>query len=264
MKDRSAVSFEYKKVNTKDLKIDELYQRDIDMKRIVRMAKNYDPCLVNAPKVSFRDGKYYVFDGQHTVVLEKTVRGKGKDVTLFCKVFSGLTRLDEMELFIEQNGDDSRVATAAKLKARYNFGDPDVTGMVNDAQLAGVLVDFTKHPAYNKCVAHSTVMKTFLRFVKEDKRYLYREMLSTIRRAWDGSPESFSAEILRGMTAFFLTYHGQFKTESLVKSLRKVPPVAIIREGKSAVVTSGDASYARAILNVYNRNRSTNRLEDKL
>lgn len=264
MKERKNVTYEYKKMNTKDLLVDDLYQRDIDPKRIARMVKNYDPCLVNAPKVSFREGKYFIFDGRHTSVLEKTVRGKGRDVMIDCKVFSGLSRLDEMELFVEQNGDAAPVQKAAKLRALYNFGDPDVIGMVNDAACAGVRIDFSKAQAQNKITAYSTIQKIFLRFKANNGRDKYIDMLSAIKQAWGGIPESFVREILNGMAKFYEVYYGEFSRKELAKSLSRYAPIQIVREGKSLISgSSTDVGYARIILRCYNTGRRTNRLEDK-
>lgn len=260
-KERHNVTYEYRKMSTKELMVDDLYQRDIDPKRIAKMVKNYDPCLVNAIKVSYRDGKYFMFDGRHTSVMEKTVRGKGKDVVVDCKVFSGLTRLDEMELFVAQNGESAPVSVLAKLKALYNFGDPDVLGMVSAAQLAGVRVDFTKGQAMNKVTAVSTLMKIYLRAPREQ----YIDMLSVMRQAWAGIPDGFAREIMIGMEKFYQTYYGQFNSKDLIKSLSKIAPVQIVREGKSiGAATFTSSVYARIILRIYNNGRTTKRLEDKL
>lgn len=260
-KDRQNVTYEYRKLNTKELVVDEMYQRDIDPKRVARIAKNYDPCLVNAAKISFRDGKFFIFDGRHTSVVEKTVRGKGKDVMIDCKVYSGLTRLDEMELFVAQNGESSPVRINDKLKALYNFGDPDVLGMVGAAQLAGVRVDFSKGQAMNKVTAVSTLMKIYLRAPRNQ----YIDMLSVMRLAWAGIPDGFAREIMIGMEKFYQTYYGQFNSKDLIKSLSKIAPVQIVREGKSiGAATFTSSVYARIILRIYNNGRTTKRLEDKL
>ena len=260
MKNRTNVTWEHKILSTKDLSIDEAYQRDVDKVKIDRIVRKYDPCLVNAVKCSFRDGKYYIFDGQHTSVVEKAVRGGGKDVPVDCKVFYGLTRLDEMELFVAQNGDSTPVNITQKLRAMYNFGDSDVVGMVKAAQAAGVRVDFKKGPAMNRVVALSTLFKIYLRLPIDQ----YIDLLTTLRIAWGGIPESFGREILIGMEKFYTEYWGRFKSNELAKSLSKISPAQIPREGKAMGASTLTASvYARIILRVYNRNRRI-RLEDRL
>ena len=264
MKERRKVTSEYKQLSTKDLQVDEMYQRSIDERRVKRIVKEYDPCLVNPIKVSFREGKYWIFDGRHTSVVEKTVRGKGRDVLVDCKVFYGLSRMDECDLFIEQTGASANVKAAEKLRVRYNFGDQDVIGMVNDAACAGVRVDFTAKQAMNKLTAYSTIMKLYLHFKQENARDRYIDMLSVLRSAWNSSKESFESEILKGMAKFYDVYYGSFKSKDLATSLSHIAPIQIVREGKALVSGSAtDISYARIILRTYNTNRRTNRLEDR-
>lgn len=266
MKDRNSVTYEYRQINTKDLMVDDFYQREIDSKRLMRMVKNYDPCLVNPIKVSFRDNKYWIFDGQHTSVLEKTMRGKGRDVLVDCKVFCGLTRIDEMELFIKQNGDSSPVKTAAKLRALYNAGDPDVVGMVKDTEIAGVRIDpnFTLGRANSKINAYSTIQRIYMRFKAKNKIGDYIDMLNVINVAWDGSPDAFVTEILSGMARFYEVHAGQFSSKDLIKSLRRISPIQIVRDGKGSLSGRTTANgYARCIAQAYN-NKRKNRLEDKL
>ena len=43
------------------------YQRALHPARVARIAKEFDERVANEPKISFRDGHYYVMDGQHTI-----------------------------------------------------------------------------------------------------------------------------------------------------------------------------------------------------
>lgn len=47
------------------------YQRELKSERVKRIVSNFDERIANEPKVSYRDGKYYVFDGQHTIDARK-------------------------------------------------------------------------------------------------------------------------------------------------------------------------------------------------
>ena len=260
LKNRKNVTFEYKRLNTRDLRVDTLYQRDVDTKRVARIEKNYDPCLVNAVKVSYRNGYYYVFDGQHTVVCEK-LRAGGKDVVIWCKVYYGLSRVDEMELFVAQNGESAAVNTASKFKALFNFGDKDIIGMVRGAEQAGVRVDFTTTKAPFKVTALTTLFKCYKTLTREQ----YIDMLTVLKKAWGEYPDAFCREILNAMTTFYTTYWGQFKSKELIRSLQQISPTAIVREGKSFGAANNTGSvYARILLRTYNKRRSQKRLEDKL
>ena len=89
------------------------------------------------------------------------------------------------------------------------------------------------------------------------------EILSLIKESWEGIPESLNTEIIGGMYLFYKTYKGEYKRKTLVTQLSKVSPSIIIREGK-AFSNGGDARFARQILNIYNKNLRTNRLDDKI
>lgn len=246
-------------LNTKDLRLDTAYQRQLDPKRVARIVKNFDPLLVNPIKVSFRDGRYYIFDGQHTVA---SIRQKhnGSHVNVLCTVFYGLTQADEAYYFCKQNGISAAVSTNDKFRAEFNFGDQDVIGMVKSAEVVGVRVDFTKGQAANKVTALNTLFKCW----KALERDQYMDMLSTIKAAWGGDVDAYRREILYGMCHFYGAYWGKFKGKDLAKSLSKITPATIVREGKSFGASAASSAYARVILRYYNMNRRSGRLEDTL
>lgn len=251
-------NYEYKTLNTRDIAVDGLYQRTLNDSRVKKIVRDFNPYLVNAVKVSFRDGKYYVFDGQHTMAALK-LKHKGADCKIECKVFYGLTRLDEMELFIQQNGASSNVVTREKFRALYNNGDPEITTLVQLVGKAGLDLDFEKHGAKNRIVAVSSLYRAFNLLSPP----AFVDMLSIIKEVWDGSPDSLSGDIIGGMAAFYAAYGGKFKRKMLVEKLKRKSPVEIVRDGKVSNA-SGAKRFARVILGIYNTNTSTNRLEDRL
>ena len=52
----------------------ETYQRELSPDRVRRIVKAFDERIANEPKVSYRGGHYYVFDGQHTIAARKLVK----------------------------------------------------------------------------------------------------------------------------------------------------------------------------------------------
>ena len=89
------------------------YQRTLNEDRVRRIAAEFDERIANEPKVSCRDGRYYVFDGQHTIAARK-LRGGGRDLPIRCKVFYGLTESDEALLFAQQTGASASLTAGAK------------------------------------------------------------------------------------------------------------------------------------------------------
>lgn len=79
----------------------ELYQRGVQRKRVEMIAADFNEYVANEPKVSFRNGRYYVVDGQHTIE-GRILRNGGKDLPILCKVYTGLTMEQEALFFAEQ------------------------------------------------------------------------------------------------------------------------------------------------------------------
>ena len=73
-------------INSANILTSPLYQRVFDEKKVKHIVDDFDERIANEPKLSFRDGNYYVFDGQHTIAARKE-KNRGKDLNIICKVF---------------------------------------------------------------------------------------------------------------------------------------------------------------------------------
>ena len=62
------------------------YQRVLHVEKVAHIAENFSEYVANEPKVSFRDGRFYIFDGQNTVEARRTCNG-GMELPIRCKVF---------------------------------------------------------------------------------------------------------------------------------------------------------------------------------
>ena len=100
----------------------EIYQRGVERKRVELIARDFNEYIVNEPKVSFRNGRYYVMDGQHTIEGCILLNG-GEDRPILCKVYTGLTMEQEALLFAEQNGHAAPLSAGIKLRAKVVGGD---------------------------------------------------------------------------------------------------------------------------------------------
>ena len=248
---------ENKKINTKYLFVDPLYQREIDTRRVNKIVKEFNPNLVNPIKVSFRDGKYWIIDGHHTMMALIANNG-GKDLVVECIVFYGMTWLDEVNYFLAQRGISRDVNINDRLRAMKNAGDPDVSNMVKLAEKCGFIIDFKGSKGPNKIVALSTLTKVYADMEPDE----YVDYLGLLKKTWGGSPDSLSREILQGFYIFYKTYAGKFNSKSFVTRLKKVAPYDIIRDGRSSL-SPGATKYARQILGRYNYN-ARDRLPDLL
>ena len=79
--------YEEKVINSAFLEIPADYQRGLSIPNVEKMSAEFTELIANPPKVSYRDGHYFVFDGQHTIVTRKTMNG-GADLPIICKVYT--------------------------------------------------------------------------------------------------------------------------------------------------------------------------------
>lgn len=248
--------FEYKEINSRFIISDQDYQHQLNTVRVSNINKEFDPDLVNEPKVSFRDGRYYVFDGQHTIALLK-LRNGGRDLPILCKVFYGKTKVEEARLFEDQTGRWKRDPTASeKLRSRFNRGEKRAVDLVRIAEKHGFAIDFNSAKIRNRIVACAAADRVLLKYGAE----VFSGVLSILRDAWDGAPESVSKQILEALAIFCDSYDGQYDRGMLVRKLRRVAPVEIIRDGNLSR-SHGSKKYAQQIVNIYNKNMK-NRLPD--
>ena len=57
--------YEEKVINSVFLEIPAEYQRKLNIPNVEKMSAEFTELIANPPKVSYRDGHYFVFDGQH-------------------------------------------------------------------------------------------------------------------------------------------------------------------------------------------------------
>ena len=108
--------FVYQMVNSALLIPCAEYQRVLHVEKVAHIAENFSEYIANEPKVSFRDGRFYIFDGQNTVEARRTCNG-GMELPIRCKVFYGLTKEDEATLFAIQTGNATCLTAGERLRA---------------------------------------------------------------------------------------------------------------------------------------------------
>ena len=248
--------YEYRQLYSNKLTISEVYQSVLNPNRVKKIVAAFNPNLVNAIKVSHRDDKYFVYDGQHTLAALKLKNGNS-NLMVHCKVFEGLSEADEAKLFAEQNGVSRHPNSNVRFKALYVAGDIDVTEMIDLTNKAGLYIDFSSSKVPNRVTSISKAYKIFKSVSASD----YVEILTILKESWSGSIESLTTEMLGGIYLFHIEYKGKYNRELLIKQLSRVSPLVIKREGKAYNV-GGDSRFAIQIFNIYNKNLSKRRLKE--
>lgn len=236
-------------LNTKNLTSGAGYQRPIDPKKVERIISQFNEHKVNPIKVSFRGGKYWVFDGQHTVVVLKTMND-GEDCMVWCEVHFGLTYEDEARLFAEQNDGSTKVDVAYKSKALYEAKDVETIEIKKIAESTGLQMNFNHSKGDNKLIAISKVKNIYKSLGTEG----LKKVLCLVKQTWSGQSTSMDKEILGGTALFVKVYEDKFDEDTFTKNLRKVMPLDIKRKGKCDFSAKGDLKYAKQIFDAYNFN----------
>jgi hypothetical protein len=116
---------EIRRLKADQLMVDPAIQRNLDQRRVAKMASEYDPEAVGVLTVSRRDnGSYHIVDGQHRHAAARTV--EGDKVELTCRVFSGLTDQDEARLFRWLNN-TAKPQAIDLFRVKVIEGDPAAT-----------------------------------------------------------------------------------------------------------------------------------------
>ena len=196
----------------------EIYQRGVERKRVELIARDFNEYIVNEPKVSFRNGRYYVMDGQHTIEGCILLNG-GEDRPILCKVYTGLTMEQEALLFAEQNGHATPLSAGIKLRAKVVGGDAPSKAFVAATKRVGLSLNYDSMQLSDyriSCVG--TALKLYDQLGEE----IYCEALRHIVEAWESRPDSFRAAVLRGVMYFVQVYNAE-ELEQLFTAIQGDP-----------------------------------------
>ena len=139
----------------------ELYQRGVERKRVELISREFNEYIVNEPKISFRNGRYYVTDGQHTIEA-RILRNGGKDLPILCKVYTGLTMQQEALFFAEQNGHAAPLTAGIRLRAKVVGGDAPSKAFVAATNRVGLSLNYdSMQPSNYRISCVGTALKLY-------------------------------------------------------------------------------------------------------
>lgn len=246
----------YTQVLSSQIFSDPAYQRPVNTARVNKIVREFNPALVNPIKLSRRDERYYVFDGQHTLMALLTRNGF-KELLVPCVIYEGLTQQDEAFLFAQQTGVSQKVSSKFKLRALYIAENPQVTDMYNIVNSMGFVFDFSKQQGDRKIIAEAALWRMYQNSTRQE----FIDSLEIVRNAWNFNPDSLKAEILGGVHSFYTypEYRGMINKKLLIQRLSTTDPRDIIRKGKYHA-RGGDLRFAKYIADIYTKNLRNNRL----
>ena len=204
------------------------YQRPLNVNRVRQIAGDFDERVANEPKVSQRNGHYYVFDGQHTIAA-RVERNGGKPLAILCKVYQGLTESDEATLFARQTGYSAELGAGVWIRALIYAGDPIACQFMKVTESMGLTLDYSQQGGTGRIACIATAFHEFQKVGPEK----YREALTILLDAWNGHRDSLRAETVTAMCEFVDLYEGEYNRKRMVKRFQGCDPILIFRKGRA-------------------------------
>ena len=226
------------------------YQRPVKDRDVDKLVREWDLRLLTPLVVSYRDGHYYLVDGQHRVCASRK-KNNGKDVDMLCQVYYGLTYEQEAELYYKLDRAKGHLrlssATKALLESGSNAEIVDVKQRIEDVGFTWAL-DKPTGKAFEIAATRAVISAYHLLGAAA-----FARMLMLIAKTWQGTPKSLKSSILSGMARFLKTYETELGDQTFIKRMSAVDPEEIIRRGKMDFSTNKAAlRFARVIWDKYN------------
>lgn len=235
------VSFEA--IPIKNLVSSQDYQREISDLHVKRAAENFDIYQINPVKVSRRDGINYVFNGQHTIEIIALVSGS-RETPVWCMVYDDLVYEHEADIFANQ-GKFVRPLQAFEI-FQANIEANNATQLTIKALVESYGLNIAGSKGPGNINAVSTLQKIFT----QNGYHVLDRTIKLIVGTWEGSTNSFSANILRGVAKLITVYNEELNDEVFKERLGAVSIKQIVRTAKER--SSGTLGYAEAMVIEYN------------
>jgi len=248
------------KVKVVDMLIDPRYQRDVQIKKVNKIVSEWNDSALGVVTLSDRGALgLYLIDGQHR--REAALRVVGPEMELDARIFTGLTLLEEAEMYLDLNNTNQPTALE-KFKARVMAEEPEAVAIEQ------ILRSYQYHVGTSSSAGTVTAVRALERVYAlslkiEADPNLVQLVMMTIRRAWDDNIYGLQGVILEGMGWFFAEYGERISQDSLVDRLRELDPgqllINITAKRKFDRVRASMAA-AEIITNEYNKGKKAKRL----
>lgn len=220
------------------------YQRNISAQHIKKVAKEFDIYQVNPVKVSKRDGKNYVFDGQHTIEIIALASGS-RDIPVWCMIYDDLIYTEEADIFANQMKYKKGLKPMEIFKANIEAGNQTQLMIKEVVESYGLKISEKNAALTITCV--SALEWIYERYGFEG---LDHALLLTVG-AWEGSNGSLCSGVLKGIAIISDVYKGKIDDEVFMDRVGRMSIKELMRIAKDR--RGGALGYAEAMLLEYNK-----------
>ncbi len=228
---------------------------DKGRKLLQKMRHGFDPDIFGVVEVNFRhrdeDGLpvFSIMDGRGRATW--VMRTYGPEATIPAVLYFDVPRYTENKFYDAQASEHSRKLTLVDLlRSRIDAGDPDtiaMLGILDDLGLTIQLDGAKGQDGGNNVTALDQITAIYRR---ENGSELLRETLAVLYEAFGESPNTFTTNMVGGVSEFLRLYSGlvQYDRKWLTKTLKsfkspkEVESIAFaLQGGRSRVTTVGAA-----------------------
>jgi hypothetical protein len=192
------------------MQVSPLAQRDLNQARVDRLAADFDLEQLGTPTVNFRDGHWFVIDGQHRVSALVQI-GYG-DQQIQCWAYRGLTDTEEAEKFLKLN-DILTVNAFAKFKVSVQAGREEECAIDNVVRSAGLRI------SQDRSQGAISAVNTLLRVYRRGGPENLARTLCVIRDAYGDA--GLEASVIDGIGLLCHRYGSDLTDERAVAVLSK-------------------------------------------
>lgn len=186
-------------------------QRDLNHKRVEKMAAQFDPDLFDDLVVTLPngDGIYHVVDGQHRRSMIQTLYGE--DELVPCRVVQAKDPQRAAVIFDQINGGRQKPSPLERFKVRVTAGlDPEThIGVILDR--LGYRVAWGQGQVNGAISCPSALISVY----KQHGSSVLKEALETIKATWADDGKSLTANIIKGYGALIGEHRGHLDFQRL-------------------------------------------------
>lgn len=233
----------------------------INRAKVNKIKREFDPNQVNPALVSFRDGKYYIIDGQHTALAIYELNGNDGGTLIYCDVREGLTYQQEAKLFYDYNTNKTQPTIADKIWSLVCAGNHEAIEFKDIIERSGYTFGRKTTNTINPI---GTCWKIYNR---PNGAVRLEEILTLIHDTWPTNTAAANIDMLKGMEEFFKNHGSTFDRERFVRTFSIIDPKTIVVDARSLYKSMSDRAYTMPVCTYlmlgrkYNANLRTNRIQ---
>lgn len=229
------------------------YNRGINRAAVNRIKRNYHEDMVQPAIVSFRDGKYWIVDGQHRSQAQYEMNNCDPGTLIRCDVRTGLTYEQEADLYYRLNTGSKPLGFADKLMGLIEAKDDTALRFRDVVESCG----YTISGRSSNCIRALT--RAWKVFNVNDGDAELTRILTITKAGWPDCAGGTHSLIIDGL-ALFLKYHGSdYNRDRLISVLSCMIPGELVRKATTYYKQMDSRAFTKPycmysiIINAYNK-----------